>query len=136
MADASSGTPIRILMVEDNALDAELISLQLGRAGLPFTAERTWSHQGMVAALQGERFDVILADHVLPGFDGDAALALACEIAPDIPFIFVSGTLTEELAVKALKRGARDYVVKSRLQRLPDAIVRAISEAEERRRLL
>ncbi|WP_137190539.1 hybrid sensor histidine kinase/response regulator [Stenotrophomonas rhizophila] len=136
MADASSGTPIRILMVEDNALDAELISLQLGRAGLPFTAERTWSHQGMVAALQGERFDVILADHVLPGFDGDAALALACEIAPDIPFIFVSGTLTEELAVKALKRGARDYVVKSRLQRLPDAIVRAISEAKERRRLL
>jgi len=136
MADASSGTPIRILMVEDNALDAELISLQLGRAGLPFTAERTWSHQGMVAALQGERFDVILADHVLPGFDGDAALALACEIAPDIPFIFVSGTLTEELAVKALKRGARDYVVKSRLQRLPDAIVRAISEAEERRRLV
>lgn len=136
MADASSGTPIRILMVEDNALDAELISLQLGRAGLPFTAERTWSHQGMMAALQGERFDVILADHVLPGFDGDAALALACEIAPDIPFIFVSGTLTEELAVKALKRGARDYVVKSRLQRLPDAIVRAISEAKERRRLL
>ncbi|WP_369970315.1 response regulator [Stenotrophomonas rhizophila] len=136
MADASSGTPIRILMVEDNALDAELISLQLGRAGLPFTVERTWSHQGMLAALQGDRFDVILADHVLPGFDGDAALALACEIAPDIPFIFVSGTLTEELAVKALKRGARDYVVKSRLQRLPDAIVRAISEAEERRRLL
>ncbi len=135
MADASSGTPIRILMVEDNALDAELISLQLGRAGLPFTAERTWSHQGMQAALQGDRFDVILADHVLPGFDGDAALALACEIAPDIPFIFVSGTLTEELAVEALKRGARDYVVKTRLQRLPDAIVRAIGEADERRRL-
>jgi len=136
MADAAPGTPIRILMVEDNALDAELIALQLGRAGLPFTVERTWTHQGMLDALRGGGFDVILADHVLPGFDGDAALALACEIAPGIPFIFVSGTLTEELAVKALKRGARDYVVKARLQRLPDAIVRAIGEAEERRRLL
>ncbi|WP_312236424.1 PAS domain-containing protein [Stenotrophomonas sp.] len=135
MADAAPGTPIRILMVEDNALDAELIALQLRRAALPFTFERTWSHQGMLDALRGAAFDVILADHVLPGFDGDAALALACDVAPEIPFIFVSGTLTEELAVQALRRGARDYVVKSRLQRLPDAIVRAIGEAQERRRL-
>ncbi|MGX9189396.1 PAS domain-containing protein [Stenotrophomonas sp. Ker107b] len=123
-------------MVEDSALDAELITAQLRRAGVPFTFERTWSHDGLVQALADGGFDVILADHVLPGFDGDAALALASELAPDTPFIFVSGTLSEELAVKALKRGARDYVVKSRLQRLPDAVVRAIQESEERRRLL
>jgi len=123
-------------MVEDSALDAELITAQLRRAGLPFTFERTWSHDGLVQALADGNVDVILADHVLPGFDGDAALALASELAPDTPFIFVSGTLSEELAVKALKRGARDYVVKSRLQRLPDAVVRAIQESEERRRLL
>ncbi|WP_313348018.1 PAS domain-containing protein [Stenotrophomonas sp.] len=135
MADAPTGASIRILMVEDNALDAELIALQLTRAGLPFTFERTWSHEGMLAALRANAFDVILADHVLPGFDGDAALTLASEVAPQVPFIFVSGTLTEELAVQALKRGARDYVVKARLQRLPDAIVRAISEADERRKL-
>ncbi|MEK0265576.1 PAS domain-containing protein [Stenotrophomonas rhizophila] len=136
MAEAATGKAIRILMVEDSALDAELITAQLRRAGLPFTFERTWSHDGLVQALADGNVDVILADHVLPGFDGDAALALASELAPDTPFIFVSGTLSEELAVKALKRGARDYVVKSRLQRLPDAVVRAIQESEERRRLL
>ena len=135
MAEAATAKTIRILRVEDSALDAELITAQLKRAGVPFTAERTWSHQGMLDALTTTPFDVILADHVLPGFDGDAALALASEIAPQIPFIFVSGTLTEELAVQALKRGARDYVVKSRLQRLPDAVLRAIGEAQERRRL-
>jgi len=136
MADDLPATPIRILMVEDNALDAELITLQLRRAGLPFTVERTWSDQGMRDALASHDFDVILADHVLPGFSGDLALELAGALAPEAPFIFVSGTLSEELAVEALKRGARDYVVKSRLQRLPDAILRAINEAQERRRLL
>lgn len=136
MAEDVTGKPIRILMVEDSALDAELITLQLSRAGLPFTAERTWSDQGMRDALANNDFDVILADHVLPGFSGDLALELAGALAPEVPFIFVSGTLSEELAVEALKRGARDYVVKSRLQRLPDAILRAINEAQERRRLL
>ncbi len=136
MAEDVPATPIRILMVEDSALDAELITLQLRRAGLPFTVERTWSDQGMRDALAAHDFDVILADHVLPGFSGDLALELAGALAPGVPFIFVSGTLSEELAVEALKRGARDYVVKSRLQRLPDAILRAINEAQERRRLL
>ncbi|WP_093534698.1 PAS domain-containing protein [Stenotrophomonas rhizophila] len=136
MAEDVPATPIRILMVEDSALDAELITLQLRRAGLPFTVERTWSDQGMRDALAAHDFDVILADHVLPGFSGDLALELAGALAPEVPFIFVSGTLSEELAVEALKRGARDYVVKSRLQRLPDAILRAINEAQERRRLL
>ena len=136
MAEDLPATPIRILMVEDSALDAELITLQLRRAGLPFTFERTWSDQGMRDALAAHDFDVILADHVLPGFSGDLALELAGALAPEVPFIFVSGTLSEELAVEALKRGARDYVVKSRLQRLPDAILRAINEAQERRRLL
>ncbi|MFH7376028.1 response regulator, partial [Pseudomonas syringae pv. tagetis] len=69
-------------------------------------------------------------------FDGDAALALARERVPQTPFIFVSGTLTEELAVQALTRGARDYVVKQRLQGLPDAIRRARQEAHERTQLV
>lgn len=135
MSEGPGRSAIRILMVEDSALDAELITLQLRRAGLPFTTERTWTEQGMRDALAAHEFDVILADHVLPGFSGDAALELACALAPDLPFIFVSGTLTEELAVAALKRGARDYVVKARLQRLPDAVLRAINEAQERRHL-
>lgn len=113
---------LRILMLEDSALDAELITAQLRRAGLEFEAERLWTRNAFIEAIDSRAFDVILADHVLPGFDGDAALALARERTPQTPFIFVSGTLTEELAVQALTRGARDYVVKQRLQRLPDAI--------------
>ena len=126
---------LRILMLEDSALDAELISAQLQRAGLDFEAERLWTRNAFIEAIENRPFDVILADHVLPGFDGDAALALARERVPQTPFIFVSGTLTEELAVQALTRGARDYVVKQRLQRLPDAIRRARQEAQERTQL-
>ncbi|MBH1642717.1 response regulator [Stenotrophomonas maltophilia] len=127
---------LRILMLEDSALDAELITAQLRRAGLEFEAERLWTRNAFIEAIDSRAFDVILADHVLPGFDGDAALALARERTPQTPFIFVSGTLTEELAVQALTRGARDYVVKQRLQRLPDAIRRARQEAHERNQLL
>ena len=126
---------LRILMLEDSALDAELITAQLQRAGLDFEAERLWTRNAFIEAIENRAFDVILADHVLPGFDGDAALALARERIPQTPFIFVSGTLTEELAVQALTRGARDYVVKQRLQRLPDAIRRARQEAHERTQL-
>ncbi|KRG52588.1 hybrid sensor histidine kinase/response regulator [Stenotrophomonas beteli] len=126
---------LRILMLEDSALDAELITAQLQRAGLEFEAERLWTRNAFIEALDSRPFDVILADHVLPGFDGDAALALARERVPQTPFIFVSGTLTEELAVQALTRGARDYVVKQRLQRLPDAIRRTQQEARERNQL-
>ena len=132
--DPDSAPPIRILMLEDSALDAELILAQLTRARLPFVEDRVWQREAFVEAVRSRRHDVILADHVLPGFDGDTALQLAQEIAPEIPFIFVSGTLTEELAVQALTRGARDYVVKQRLQRLPDAVLRAVREDAERNR--
>ncbi|WMJ69305.1 response regulator [Stenotrophomonas sp. 24(2023)] len=126
---------IRILMLEDSALDAELILAQLARAGLKVDSHRVWARDPFIDSLVNGHFDIILADHVLPGFDGDTALGLARELAPGIPFIFVSGTLTEELAVQALTRGARDYVVKQRLQRLPDAITRALQERHERHRL-
>lgn len=135
MIDAVPETPIRILLLEDNALDAELIAAQLRLAKLSFDIHRVWTRDTFLAALSGHRFDIILSDHLLPGFDGDSALALAREHSPGLPFIFVSGTLTEELAVQALKRGARDYVVKQRLQRLPDAILRGLRENEELNKL-
>ena len=135
MSDRTDPSSIRILLLEDNALDAELIAAQLASARLSVDVERVWTREDFDGAVQQGRFDVILADHVLPGFDGDTALEIARARTPDTPFIFVSGTLTEELAVQALKRGARDYVVKQRLQRLPDAIRRAIAETEERIRL-
>lgn len=135
MADVALRGPIRVLMLEDSALDAELNVAQLRRARLEFTFKQVWSREAFLAELATRAYDVILADHVLPGFDGDTALTLASEQVPQLPFIFVSGTLTEELAVQALTRGARDYVVKQRLQRLPDAILRAIREAEARAKL-
>ncbi|WP_166766473.1 response regulator [Xanthomonas euroxanthea] len=135
MTDANTDAPIRVLMLEDNALDAELISAQLAAARLHVAITRVWTRDAFVDALETRQHDVILADHVLPGFDGDTALQLAHALLPEIPFIFVSGTLTEELAVQALTRGARDYVVKQRLQRLPDAIKRCINESRERAKL-
>jgi PAS domain S-box-containing protein len=122
-------------MLEDSALDAELICVHLGNAGLRFVKERVWTRDDYERALALGDFDVILADHVLPAFDGDTALELAAVAAPDVPFIFVSGTLSEEAAVRALKKGAVDYVVKQRLQRLPDAVERAFVEAQKRRQL-
>ena len=132
---APASTALRILMLEDSALDAELIGAQLRRADVHAHIDRVWEREPFIEALRSADYQVILADHVMPNFDGDSALALAREMAPRVPFIFVSGTLTEELAVQALTRGARDYVVKQRLQRLPDAILRAVAEASKRDRL-
>ena len=129
---AASCKPLRILLLEDSALDGELIASHLAGLGEALELHRVWTRDAFLDALSRQAPDVILADHVLPQFDGDTALELAQQIAPQVPFIFVSGTLTEELAVKALKRGATDYVVKQRLQRLPEAVQRAIGEARER----
>src|SRR5207248_6401076 len=91
------------------------------------------TRDGFAAALDSGSFDVILADDRLPAFDGRSALAMAVERAADVPFIFVSGTLGEEIAVERLKAGATDYVLKQRLARLGPAIDRALREAEVRR---
>ena len=85
------------------------------------------------AALAGPPPDLVLADYTLPGFDGLAALKIVLEHWPDMPFIFVSGSLGEERAIEALKSGATDYVLKDRLQRLPAVVNRALTEARERR---
>ena len=124
--------PTRVLHLEDSALDAELIAEYLFGDGLHCGIERVWARAEFTAALRNKRYDLIIADHQLPGFDGDAALDLAQEIAPQTPFIFVSGTLGEEVAVEALKRGATDYVVKQRLERLAPVARRALTEAAER----
>ena len=124
--------PARVLHLEDSALDAELVSEYLAGDGLHCEIERVWARAEFTAALRDHRFDLIVADHQLPGFDGDAALDIARDVAPGTPFIFVSGTLGEEVAVEALKRGATDYVVKQRLERLAPVARRALSEAAER----
>ncbi|WP_052215202.1 HWE histidine kinase domain-containing protein [Belnapia sp. F-4-1] len=122
----------RILHLEDSPIDAELVASHLTRAGAVCTIEHVETRDAYAAALAGGGFDLVLADYALPDFNGLAALALARELAPDAPFIFVSGTLGEEAAVEAVKRGATDYVVKQRLARLPVAVERAMAEARAR----
>lgn len=125
-------TRIRVLHLEDNATDADLIAEYLDADAVLVDIRRVWTRDDFFREVASQAFDVILADHKLPVFDGDAALAIAREQAPDIPFIFVSGTLGEDVAVEAMKQGATDYVVKQRLERLAGVITRALSEVEER----
>ena len=121
--------PLRILLLEDSDLDAELLSAVLDDMETPHTVNRVMTREAFSAAAIERCYDLILADYVLPTFDGLSALALAREHCPDIPFVFVSGTLGEDVAVEALKNGATDYVTKQRLDRLPRVVVRALAEA-------
>ena len=124
--------PLRILILEDSATDAELVGRTLRRAGLEFTAQCVQSEAAFRAALTGTPPQVVLADYNVPGFRGDAALAIARALSPELPVIFVSGIIGEELAVELIKAGATDYVLKDRLERLPFAIRRALEEAAQR----
>jgi PAS domain S-box-containing protein len=125
-------SPLRILLLEDNASDAELIQELLEIEH--FVCEITWvqTRPEFIAALRDQELDLILADYKLPTFDGLSALELALGARPDLPFIFVSGTLGEEVAIEALKIGATDYVLKTRLSRLAPSVHRALREAGEK----
>ena len=126
-------TPLRLLLLEDDPVDAELVSAMLSEAGLVCTTHRVDTRGGFLTALKTGGFDLILADYSIPGFDGMTALSLARQHAPEIPFIFVSGTIGEELAIDAMHQGATDYVLKQRLGRLVPSVQRAIREQVERR---
>ncbi|MBY0448643.1 MAG: response regulator [Hyphomonadaceae bacterium] len=123
---------LRVLLLEDCDLDAELILAAL-EEDFAVSPQRAVSQEAYEAALKGGEPDVILSDYSLPTFDGAQALAIAKLLAPNAPFIFVSGVLGEEFATEALKGGATDYVVKQRLSRLPAVVRRACSEAETRK---
>src|SRR5947207_1568998 len=136
MAGPQANIPVlRLLLTEDNPADAELELRELKRAGLRIAHRIADTEQGFVSALREFSPDVILSDFSMPGFDGMAALALARDLAPDTPFVFVSGTLGEEYAIRALKNGATDYVLKTNLVRLPAAVERALADAQQRRRI-
>ncbi len=128
---------LRVLLVEDSALDAELILRELRRAGFAPQHRRVASAGELRAALRGERWEVVLSDHALPGFSGPEALAVvrgdADPEARDLPFLIVSGAIGEETAVEAMRAGAHDYILKDRLGRLGPAIERELREAANRR---
>ena len=123
---------LRILDLEDDPLDAELVRESLAGGGISCEVTRVQTRDDFVAALAGGGFDLILSDYSLPSFDGLSALELAKEFAPEVPFILVSGAIGEERAIEALRSGATDYVLKQRLERLVPVVRRAMREAGER----
>ncbi len=127
------GTPLRVLLVEDSADDARLLVRQLGTAGYDVTHRRVDTPDAMQEALERNIWDIVISDYSMPQFSGTAALNLVQERGLDVPFIFVSGTIGEDVAVAAMKAGASDYVLKDKLKRLVPAIERELRDAEVRR---
>jgi diguanylate cyclase (GGDEF)-like protein len=127
------GIELDVLMVEDSIPDAELAIWRLTQGGFRCRYRVVTCEDEFLRALQDRSPSFILSDFSLPGFDGMAALGVAVRVAPDVPFIFLSGTIGEERAIEALRRGAVDYVLKSNPMRLVPAVKRALAEAELRR---
>src|SRR5437868_6285435 len=139
MSEASNEKQLRILYVEDNDADRELVAASLARDGLKCEFTFAESENQVNAALADGQFDLILSDFTMPSFSGAAALALARKTSPSVPFLLLSGTIGEERAVESLKAGATDFVLKEHLNRLPAAIRRALREADqiaERKRVI
>jgi PAS domain S-box-containing protein len=119
---------LRILHLEDDPMDAELVAATLAADGLSCVWVRAATRAQFVEALEGS-FDLILSDYALPGFDGVLAQTLARRRHPTVPFVFVSGTIGEEVAIDRMREGATDYVLKQRLTRLAPAVRRALKES-------
>ena len=126
---------LRVLMVEDSVEDSELLLRALRELHRDVRTERVASEADLRNALQRFVPHLVLSDHSMPGFSGHEALRIVQETAPQLPFIFVSGTIGEEAAIEALQRGAVDYVLKDNLRRLPTAIQNALRNAAEREEL-
>lgn len=125
--------PFRIIILEDNPTDCELIIRNLRKAQLIFEAKQTETKEAFLKELKEFHADIILSDFALPQFNGLEALRLLKELNLDIPFILCTGSLTEEVAVECMKEGATDYILKTSLKRLPSAISNALEKSETRK---
>lgn len=125
--------PLRVLLVEDSQMDAELLARAVQRGGFEVTWARVDTGEDMERALQKQPWDLILCDHAMPRFNAPKALELLKEHKLDVPFIIVSGYIEEETAVAAMKAGAHDYIMKDRLARLVPAVERELRDAQVRR---
>jgi PAS domain S-box-containing protein len=130
---SSVKSQLQVLIVEDSENDANLLEIELQRAGYEPVCHRVETAAGLDAALNRQNWDVIIADYVMPQFNGLDALALVRYKGLDLPFIIVSGHITDDTAVAAMKAGAHDYVMKDNLKRLGSAVNRELREAEVRR---
>jgi PAS domain S-box-containing protein len=124
---------VHILHLEDNKLDAELIRSRLEEAGIHCRMKVVECREDFESSLEAGGYDLIFSDFTLPSYDGEAALQLCLRKCPDVPFIYISSTIGEESAVKAVLKGATDYILKSNLSRLPAAVIRALRESEAQR---
>ena len=124
---------LKVLMLEDEPADAELAEHAMRDAGLIFTSLCVDTRDSFTSALKEFRPDIVLADYRLPTFSGLDALAITLQLAPDVPFVIISGTMGEEFAIETMHKGAADYVLKNHLGKLAPAVSRALQEAEERR---
>lgn len=124
---------LRILILEDMEEDVELIKRTLKKSGLQFEAKQVDTREDFIQALQEYHADLILSDHSLPQFDSVEALGLCKQIGSQVPFILVTGAVSEEFAVTCLKEGADDYVLKSNLARLPNAILNSLKQKRAER---
>jgi PAS domain S-box-containing protein len=129
-------SPLFILHLEDDPRDSDLVQEMLAAEGISCRFTRVDTEDDFIASLMRGGFDLILADYTLPSFDGISALKIARRESPQLPFIFISGTLGEDVAIEALKIGATDYVSKPRLSRIVPSLKRALREAEERTGLI
>jgi len=120
------GKPLKVLIVEDLPDDAALVEMELQRAGFESVCTRVDTAEALEQALKSQEWDIIISDYNLPGFDGLEALEILKKTGLDIPFIIVSGTVGEEIAVEAVLAGAQDYVMKDNLTRVPVAVRREI----------
>ena len=123
---------VRVLFVEDSEDDVELAMRALKREGLDIAARRVDNEEAMREALADFDAELILSDFSMPRFDGLAALRTAKSVAPNVPFIFVSGTIGEERAIEAIRLGATDYVLKDNIRRLTTSVKRALNESVDR----
>jgi diguanylate cyclase (GGDEF)-like protein/PAS domain S-box-containing protein len=127
-----TGLTVNLLFVEDSEADVELSLRALKQDGVQAMWRRVDSEKSLREMLAASKPDAVLSDFSMPGFDGSSALRIAQEMVPEVPFIFVSGTIGEERAIEAIRSGATDYVLKNNLRRLGTAVKRALLEAEER----
>lgn len=130
--ESRAPSPIEVLLVEDNPFDAELIQRELLERRLHFSVRLCASEPEMRQALAGTAPDLILADYRLSGFNGAAAMALARQSHPEVPFIFVSGAISPESVAELLRGGATDFIPKDNLARLEPVVTRALREKQLR----
>ena len=128
------GKPLKVLMVEDSEDDATLITRHVNKGGYDPDVTRVETAEDLKKALENREWDVVLSDYMLPDFNGLKALEILKESGLDIPFVLISGTVGEGLAVEAMKAGASDYLMKDKLARLAPAIERELAQADERRK--